>query len=178
MTTTTESPDINTANAQRRRRRATQVAFAGATGIALLAFFGTAWSGTDESTVASGQVRLVDQTIQLPQLPPDVAAALPSWVPALLQQVDDSAGGDDSGVSTDDSSVGVDDTTVDNDDSEQEEQLLQQQQDQDEANLSENNAIQSMIQSQQLAQEQNDQAEQQAMQDELQAQQDEQQANQ
>jgi len=130
----------------------------GAGAIALLAFFGTVWSGADDWTVASGQVRVVDQTIQLPQLPPDVAAVLPSWLPPVLQQVDDSG--------------------VDNDDSEQEEQLLQQQQDQDEANLSENNAIQSMIQSQQQAEQQNDQAEQQFTQDELQAQQTEQEADQ
>jgi hypothetical protein len=64
-----------------------------------------------------------------------------------LQQVDDSGG--------DDSSVGTDDTTVNNDDSELQQQLLQQQQDRDEAQLSENNAIQSMIQSEQQAQEQN-----------------------
>jgi hypothetical protein len=158
--------DSNTADA-RRRGRATRVAVAGATGIAVLALFATAWSGADESTVASGQVRLVDQTIQLP---PNVTAALPSWLTPLLQQVDDSGG--------DDSSVGTDDTAVDNDDSELQQQLLQQQQDQDEANLSEQNAIQSMLQSEQLAQEQNDQAEQQFTQDELQAQQDEQQADQ
>jgi hypothetical protein len=159
--------DSNTTDARRRRRCATRVAVAGATGIAVLALFATAWSGADESTVASGQVGLVDQTIQLP---PNVAAALPSWLTPLLQQVDDSAG--------DDSSVGTDDTTANNDDSELQQQLLQQQQDQDEAQLSENNAIQSMLQSQQLAQEQNDQAEQQFTQDELQAQQDEQEADQ
>lgn len=50
--------------------------------------------------------------------------------------------------------------------------------DQDEAQLQENNAIQSMIQSEQQAEEQNEQAEQQFTQDELQAQQTEQQANQ
>ena len=50
--------------------------------------------------------------------------------------------------------------------------------DDDQAQLAENNAIQSMIQSEQQAQEQNDQAEQQFTQDELQAQQTEQQADQ
>ena len=50
--------------------------------------------------------------------------------------------------------------------------------DNDQAQLAENNAIQSMIQSEQQAQEQNDQAEQQFTQDELQAQQTEQQADQ
>jgi hypothetical protein len=50
--------------------------------------------------------------------------------------------------------------------------------DNDQAQLSENNAIQSMIQSEQQAQEQNDQAEQQFTQDELQAQQTEQEADQ
>jgi hypothetical protein len=50
--------------------------------------------------------------------------------------------------------------------------------DNDQAQQAENNAIQSMIQSEQQAQEQNDQAEQQFTQDELQAQQDEQQADQ
>jgi hypothetical protein len=48
----------------------------------------------------------------------------------------------------------------------------------DEAQLQEDNAMQTMIQSEQQAAEQNEQAEQQAMQDELQAQQTEQQANQ
>jgi len=157
-----------------RRCRATRVAVAGASAIAVLALFATAGPRADESTVASGQVRLVDQTIALP---PNVAAALPSWVIPLLQQVDDS-GGDDSSVGTADSTVSTDDSTVNADDSQLQQQLLQQQQDQDEANLSESNAIQSMLQSQQLAQEQNDQAEQQFTQDELQAQQDEQQADQ
>ena len=50
--------------------------------------------------------------------------------------------------------------------------------DNDQAQLAENNAIQSMIQSEQQAQEQNDQVEQQFTQDELQAQQTEQQADQ
>jgi hypothetical protein len=177
MSATTASPDTNAAKAQRLRRRAMAAIVGGAGAIALLAFFGTACSGNAETTVASGPVQLVDQAIQLPQLPPDVTAALPSWVAPLLQQVDGSGGGDSS-AGTDDSDAGTDDTTVDNDDSEQEAQLLQQQQDQDEANLSENNAIQSMIQSQQQAQQQNDQAEQQFTQDELQAQQDEQQADQ
>jgi hypothetical protein len=144
-----------------------RVAVAGASGIAVLALFATASPGTNESTVVSGQVRLVDQTIALP---PNVAAALPSWVMPLLQQVDGSDG--------DDSSVGTDDSTVSTNDSELQQQLLQQQQDQDEANLAESNAVQSMLQSQQLAQEQNDQAEQQFTQDQLQAQQDEQQADQ
>ena len=49
--------------------------------------------------------------------------------------------------------------------------------DQDEARLQENNALQTMIQSEQQAQEQNDQAEQQFSEDELQAQQTEQQAD-
>ena len=159
--------DSNTADMRRRRRRATRVAVAGATGIAVLTLFATGWSGADQSTVASGQVRLVDQTIQLP---PNVAAALPSWVTPLLQQVDGGGG--------DDSSAGLDDTTVNNDDSALQQQLVQQQQNQDEAQLSENNANQSMLQSEQLAQQQNDQAEQQFTQDELQAQQTEQEADQ
>jgi hypothetical protein len=169
MTITTEHQchDSNTADARRRRRRAVRVAFAGATGIAVLALFATAWPGAAESTVASGQVRLVDQTIQLP---PNIAAALPSWVAPLLQRVEGSGG--------DDSSVGTDDSTVSTDDSDLQQQLLQQQQDQDEAQLSENNAIQSMLQSEQQAEEQNDQAEQQFTQDELQAQQTEQEADQ
>jgi hypothetical protein len=50
--------------------------------------------------------------------------------------------------------------------------------DQDEAQLQENNAMQTMIQAEQQAQQQNDQAQQQFLQDELQAQQTEQQANQ
>ena len=160
ITTQHQGHDSNTADAGPQRRRAVRVAVAGASGFAVVALFATAWPATDESTVASGQVRLVDQTIALP---PNVAAALPSFGTALLQQVDDSSN---------------DDSSVDNDDSEQEEQLLQQQQDQDEANLSENNAIQSMIQSEQQAELQNDQAEQQFTQDELQAQQTEQDANQ
>jgi preprotein translocase subunit SecF len=49
--------------------------------------------------------------------------------------------------------------------------------DQDEAQLQENNALQTMIQSEQQAEEQNDQAEQQFTEDELQAQQTEQQAD-
>jgi hypothetical protein len=152
-----------TITTQRRWRR---LAVAGASGIAVVALFASGWPGADQSTVASGQVRLVDQTIALP---PNVTAALPSWVMPLLQQVDadSSADGDDSSVGTDDSSAG-----------ELQQELLQQQQDQDEANLSENNAIQSMIQSQQQAELQNDQAEQQFTQDELQAQQTEQEANQ
>src|SRR6476620_11036583 len=124
MTTTTESPGTTTAKVRRRRRRAMPVAVAGATGIAVLALFATAWPGADESTVASGQVRLVDQTVELP---PNVVAALPSWVMPLLQQVDDS-------------SVGSDDSIVSTDDSDLQQELLQQQQDQDEAQLSENNA--------------------------------------
>ena len=50
--------------------------------------------------------------------------------------------------------------------------------DDDQAQQAENNAIQSMIQSEQQAEQQNDQAQQQFTQDELQAQQTEQQANQ
>jgi hypothetical protein len=50
--------------------------------------------------------------------------------------------------------------------------------DQDEAQLQQNNALQTIIRSEQQAQQQNDQAQQQALQDELQAQQTEQQANQ
>jgi hypothetical protein len=157
----------STADARPRRRRAAWVAVAGASGIAVLALFATALPGTNESTVVSGQVRLADQTIALP---PNVAAALPSWVMPLLQQVDDSSG--------EDSSVDTDDSTASTDDSELQQQLLQQQQNDDEANLSENNAIQSMLQSEQQAQLQNDQAEQQFTQDELQAQQTEQEADQ
>lgn len=50
--------------------------------------------------------------------------------------------------------------------------------DDDEAQLQENNALQTMLQSEQQAQQQNDQAQQQFIQDQLQAQQTEQQANQ
>ncbi len=143
-----------------------RVAVAVASGVAVLALFATAWPGGAEPTVTSGQVRLVDQTVALP---PNVATALPSWVMPLLQQVDDSSG--------DDSSVDTDDSTASTTDNELQQQLLQQQQDQDEAQLSENNAIQSMIQSEQQAELQNDQAEQQFTQDELQAQQTEQEAD-
>jgi hypothetical protein len=50
--------------------------------------------------------------------------------------------------------------------------------DQDEAQLQENNALQTMLQSEQQAEQQNEQAQQQFIQDELQAQQTEQRANQ
>jgi hypothetical protein len=56
MASTTESPDINTTNAPRRRGRALGVMVGGAAAIALLAFFGTTWPGAPATTVASGQV--------------------------------------------------------------------------------------------------------------------------
>ena len=152
------------------------MAVAGASGIAVLALFAMAWPGADEPTVASGQVRLVDQTTGLP---PNVGAALPSWVMPLLQQVDDAGGppSSDSSVDTDDSTAGTDDSIASTDDDEVQQQLPQQQQDQDEALLSENLANQSMLQSQQQAELQNDQAQQQFTQDELQAQQTQQEAD-
>jgi hypothetical protein len=107
-----------------------------AAGIALFALFSTGWPGTNDTTVASAPVHLVDQAFVLPGSSPTVVPNSPT---PRVQLVDD---------------------------------------DNDQAQQAENNAIQSMIQSEQQAQQQNDQAEQQFTQDELQAQQDEQQANQ
>jgi hypothetical protein len=66
------------ADGRRRRRRATHVIFAGAAAIAMLALFdATASLGTDETPVASGSVRLVDQTTDAPGLPLPPGVALP-----------------------------------------------------------------------------------------------------
>jgi hypothetical protein len=139
----------HSADARRRRRRAIGMIVGGAAAIALLALFDTGWPDSNDTTVASAPVHLVDQAFVLPGSSPTAVANSPT---PRVQEVDD--------------------------DSDLQQQLLQQQQDQDEAQLQENNAIQSMIQSEQQAQEQNDQAEQQFTQDELQAQQTEQQADQ
>ncbi|HEY1841316.1 MAG TPA: hypothetical protein VGG53_14060 [Mycobacterium sp.] len=121
MTTTTESPDINSTAAG---HHAMGVLVAGAAAVALFALFGTAWPGAAETTVASVPAQLVDQsTAQTPQ----------------IRLVDD---------------------------------------DDDQAQQAENNAIQTMIQSEQQAEQQNEQAQQQFIQDQLQAQQTEQQAGQ
>ena len=126
MTTTTECPDIRSADARRRRRRAVGLVVGGAAAIALLGLFGTAWPGPADTTVASAPVQLVDRATE---------------APLRVQDVDDSD-------------------------------------DDDEAQLQENNAMQTMLQSEQQAEQQNEQAQQQFIQDELQAQQTEQQANQ
>jgi hypothetical protein len=57
------------------------VIFAGPAAIAMLALFDAAQLGTGETTVASGSVRLVDQTTDMP-LPPGVV--LPPEVPQML----------------------------------------------------------------------------------------------
>jgi preprotein translocase subunit SecF len=72
MTTTTESPDINSATARRPRHRAIAVIVGGAATIALLAFFGTTGAGAAETTVASGPVQLVDQESTAPLRVQDV----------------------------------------------------------------------------------------------------------
>jgi hypothetical protein len=128
--------DNNTADARRRRRRATGLIVAGPAAIALLALFATGGPGADETSVASAPVHLIDQAFAPPGSSP---TASPNSLTPRIRLVDDAN---------------------------------------DQAQQAENNAIQSMIQSEQQAQEQNDQAEQQFNQDEQQAQQDEQQADQ
>jgi hypothetical protein len=149
ITTQHQCHDSDTADARRRRRRAIGMIVGRAATIALLALFDTGRAGANDTTVASGPVHLVDQAFVLPGSSPTAAANSPT---PRVQEVDDT--------------------------SDLLRQLLQQQQNQDQAQLSENNAIQSMIQSEQQAEEQNDQAEQQFTQDELQAQETEQEADQ
>jgi hypothetical protein len=69
MTTTAESPDINSTKA---RRRAMGLLVAGAAAVALFALFGTAGPGAAETTVASGPVQLVDQATAPPLRVQDV----------------------------------------------------------------------------------------------------------
>jgi hypothetical protein len=69
MNATTEGPGINSTTA---RRRAIGVLAACAAAGALLAFSGTDWPGTAETTVASGPVRLVDQATEAPLRVQDV----------------------------------------------------------------------------------------------------------
>jgi hypothetical protein len=66
--------EIASADRRCQRRRVTQVIFGGATAIAMLARFDAAPLGTGGTTVASGSVRLVNQTtdVPAPSPPPNV----------------------------------------------------------------------------------------------------------
>jgi hypothetical protein len=73
--------EINSADRRRQRRRLTQVVFAGAAAIAMLALFDAASLGTSEPTVASGPVHLVGQTTDLPAPPqPPLSPLVPPGV--------------------------------------------------------------------------------------------------
>ena len=72
MTTTTESPNLDSAPARRPHSRAMTVIVGGAAAIALLALFGTTGPGAAETTVASGPVQLVDQATTAPLRVQDV----------------------------------------------------------------------------------------------------------
>jgi hypothetical protein len=71
--------EINSADRRRRRQRLTHVVFAGATAIAMLALFDAASLGTTALSVASGPVRLVDQTADL-SAPPPLSPLVPAGV--------------------------------------------------------------------------------------------------
>jgi len=69
--------EANSADGRCQRRGVGQVIFAGAAAIAMLALFdATAPLGTGE-TVASGSVRLLDQTTDMPAPPPSPGLPLP-----------------------------------------------------------------------------------------------------
>jgi hypothetical protein len=74
MNTTTESPDVSSAEVRRRRRHAIGMIVGGSAAVALFALFGTAWPEAPETTVASASVQLVDQ----------------ATAPLRVQDVDDS----------------------------------------------------------------------------------------
>lgn len=72
MNTTTESPDVSSVEAQRRRRHAIGMIVGGSAAVALFALFGTAWPGAPETIVASAPVQLVDQATAPPLRVQDV----------------------------------------------------------------------------------------------------------
>lgn len=72
MNTTTESPDVSSAEVRRRRRHAIGVIVGGSAAVALFALFGTAWPGAPETTIASAPVQLVDQATAPPLRVQDV----------------------------------------------------------------------------------------------------------
>jgi hypothetical protein len=69
---------INSADGRCQRRRVTQVVFAGAAAIAMLALLDAPGSlGIGETPVASGSVRLVDQATDMSAPPPSPGPPLP-----------------------------------------------------------------------------------------------------